>query len=215
MQNVISVVKWQHSVIPGHLNVNVLLLFSGAGNAGTGPRLLLLQQHRIWSELRSLPAPAAATPTKRPVSASQCWRSLLPKPPKSGRGSHWTVSAGRLPVPALLGVPCWSHHQQPPGPGQPELRWAWRHLCLSTLPRRGLGRHSYGRWVRLVPRQGGWATVFSFVARCLKNQQSQEQPWNGRGLVMSSVWWSKTVCRDKNVRKCSLSLNNVSLFIGL
>lgn len=31
---------------------------------------------------------------------------------------------------------------------------------------------------------------------------------------MSSVW-SETVCRDENVRKCSLSLNDTDLFIGL
>lgn len=32
---------------------------------------------------------------------------------------------------------------------------------------------------------------------------------------MSCVWQAKTVCRDKNMRKFSLSLNNVSLFIRL
>ncbi|KAG7999343.1 Red-sensitive opsin [Nibea albiflora] len=40
-------------------------------------------------------------------------------------------------------------------PGKPELCRARRHLSFSTLPRRGLGRHSYGRRVRPVSGQGG------------------------------------------------------------
>ena len=168
---------------------------SGTGDAGSP------QRSPRWPDLRPLPVSAAAPLAERPAFVH--WRRcrLKPHPPEPG-GSRYRPGCPRLlPVPALLRVPSGGHHQQPPGPGEPELRRAGRGLRLGPLPGREPELHPHGRGVHHVSREGGGPPFLPSVPRCL-----QEQPRYGRGFVTGSRCWfgpaaeKRTPCHHRTVQ---------------